>query len=184
MVTDLALDKQGRVWVATAQGLSVFNGNVWASYSPVNSGIPGEMVSKVAVTPDGRVWLHSRSINGSLGMGLTVFDGASWFTYTTANSGLADDDIRSLAVDLNGHLWIGTWDGDVNRFDGASWTTFPNINFNGLAIQSLAVDSLNRKWFVSLPSTVWMNRSPSTAPAIYGQAARPGLTAPSGRPSP
>lgn len=136
--------------------MSRFDGHTWTSYDSTNSGIPGEGVFKVAVGPDGRVWLHSRGINGSLGMGLTVFNGTDWFTYTSADSSLADDDIRSLAVDLNGHLWIGTWDGDVNRFDGASWTTFPNINYNGLAIHSLAVDSLNRKWFISLPSTVWM----------------------------
>ncbi|MBN2148315.1 MAG: hypothetical protein JW726_13080 [Anaerolineales bacterium] len=149
MVHDIAIDGQGRVWVGTDQGLSVFENGSWVSYDKTNSGIPGETVTIILVGADDRIWLHSREINGSLGVGVTVFNGATWTTYNESNSSIADDDIRSMAVDQNGHLWFGTWDGDVSEFDGTNWTTYPDINYNSNEIFAITVDSLNRKWFVS-----------------------------------
>ena len=148
-IHDLAIDDLNRVWAATDSGLSMFNGTTWTTYDNSNSPIPGDSVHLVAVSSDNRVWLHSRSINGSWGEGLTVFNGSTWTTYTEANSGIPDDDVRAIAIDHNNHVWIGTPFGDAGEYDGASWTTYPNINYGAYNIYAIAVDSTNKKWYIS-----------------------------------
>ena len=150
VVEDIAVDSQGRAWVGHDRGLSVCDGTGCVTYDKYNSDIPGLAVHEVVAASDGRVWLHSRSVNGSLGEGVTVYDGFTWTTYTTSE-GLADNDVRSMAEDLNGHLWFGLWDGDVSEFDGVStWTIHYDIDLNHRTVSGIAVDNLNRKWFTTL----------------------------------
>lgn len=44
-----------------------------------------------------------------------------WHVYTVKNSGLTDNDLTALALDRDGILWVGTYSGDVLRFDGLAW---------------------------------------------------------------
>lgn len=149
MINDIAFDNLGQVWVATDMGLSMFNGSTWTTYDKTNSGIPGEAIYYLAVTSENKVWLHSRDVNGSLGMGLTMKDGSTWATFNTSNSQIPDNDLRAIAADNIDQLWVGTNYGDVGVYS-TSWITHTNINNNHSAITSIAVDSMNRKWFVSL----------------------------------
>jgi ligand-binding sensor domain-containing protein len=148
-IYDLAIDNLHRVWVATDSGLSMFNGVIWTTYDNTNSPIPGDSVHLVATSSDNRVWLHSRSINGSWGEGLTVFNGSTWTTYTEDNSDIPNDDVRAIAVDHDDHIWIGTPFGDAGEYDGVNWTTYVNINYGYYSIYDIAVDSANRKWYIS-----------------------------------
>jgi ligand-binding sensor domain-containing protein len=180
-VEDIAVDGQGRAWVGHDRGLSVCDGTGCTSYDPENSDMPAEWVKEVVAASDGRIWLHSRSVNGSLGEGVTVFNGATWTNYDTLNSGLLDDDVRSMAADLNGHLWFGHWDGDVSEFDGVgTWTPHYDIDFNHRTVHGIAVDNLNRKWFITglptlivLDGTSWTRYYPTFLPqdiAMDGEA--------------
>ncbi|MGB3903700.1 MAG: two-component regulator propeller domain-containing protein, partial [Anaerolineae bacterium] len=171
VVWDIAVDSQGRAWVGHDRGLSVCDETACTTYDKYNSGIPGEEVEEVVVAGDGRVWLASRD-TGGLGEGVTVFNGATWTTYKTSD-GLADDDVTSMAEDLNGHLWFGHWDGDVSEFDGVStWTTHYDIDLNHRTVYGIAVDNLNRKWFITLPvvivfdGTNWYRYYPDDPPAV------------------
>jgi ligand-binding sensor domain-containing protein len=153
-IHDIAIDYLGRIWVATDLGLSMYNGTSWTTYDKTNSGIPGESVVLLAVTSDNHIWLHSRDVNGSLGMGVTVYDGSNWITYNTSNSDLSENDIRAIAADQNDHIWVGTSFGDACEFDGVDWTVYSDINYGQYSIYALAVDSQNRKWYISyLPDT-------------------------------
>ena len=171
-VEDIAVDGQGRAWVGHDRGLSLCDGTGCTSYDTENSDMPAEWVKEVVAASDGRVWLHSRSSNGSFGEGVTVFNGATWTNYDTGNSGLLDDDVRSMAEDLNGHLWFGHWDGDVSEFDGVStWTPHYDIDFNHRTVHGIAVDHLNRKWFITtlptlivLDGTSWTRYYPTFLP--------------------
>ena len=156
MINDVETDGLGRVWVATDKGLSKLEGTTWTNYIPqvpYGGGTQAcEQVNKLAITNDNKVWLrcfaNSPLVYGP--QGVTLFDGVStWTTYNESNSAIPDDDIRSLVVDKNNHLWIGTWDGDASELIGSSWTNFANINGGDNEIWAIAVDSLNRKWFVS-----------------------------------
>jgi len=171
VVWDIAVDGQGRAWVGHDRGLSVCDDTGCTTYDQSNSGIPGDSVHQVVAASDGRVWLHSRSVNGSWGEGVTVFNGATWTPYTTAD-GLYNDDVRSIAADPNGHLWFGHQWGEVSEFDGvSSWTTHYDIDLNGYEIYDITVDNLGRKWFITLrvvvlfDGTNWYRYYPLDPPA-------------------
>lgn len=148
-VNDVAVDSQGRVWVAHERGLSVFDGSTWTTYDKTNSGIPGDVVYQVVIADDGRAWLISRPVASDEGLGVTVFDGTTWTTYDEHNSGLSDDAVTSMAFDRNGHLWVGTTAGNVFAFDGVNWTIYPDPTYNSYAITVIGVDNAGRMWFHS-----------------------------------
>ncbi|MDH4207891.1 MAG: hypothetical protein OEV76_03360 [Anaerolineae bacterium] len=171
-IYDIAVDSQGQAWVGHDRGLSVCDGTGCTTYDQSNSDIPGDSVHEVVAASDGRVWLHSRSVNGSSGEGVTVYNGVTWTNYTTAD-GLAENDVRSMAEDLDGHLWFGHFlNGDVSEFDGSNWTIYPDIDLNHREVASIAVDNLNRKWFITLPVVIvfdganWYRYYPDDPPAV------------------
>ena len=70
----------GFAWVGTNQGLAKVNsGNgAYQFYSPANSQIPGENVSPLAVTPDGRLWFANFGSSTTSVHGLCWFDGTDF----------------------------------------------------------------------------------------------------------
>ena len=55
-INALAADKTGAVWAATNSGVARFDGEKWLTLTPENSGLRSEIVTTVAVAPDGSVW--------------------------------------------------------------------------------------------------------------------------------
>ena len=55
-INSLATDKTGAVWAATNSGATRFDGEKWLTFTPNNSGLKSEIVTKVAVSPEGVVW--------------------------------------------------------------------------------------------------------------------------------
>jgi len=87
---DIAVDKQGRIWVVTfSDGVSVFDGDHWETYTRENSGLIGGWGRTIACDGQGRVWVGTD-------WEATVFDGSQWLTYTQATSGLVANQIFSI----------------------------------------------------------------------------------------
>ena len=82
----------GRVWVATYFGLSVFDGTRWKGYFEENSGLVGNFINVV----------RARGAIGWIGTdrGLSTFDGEVWRTYTRAEDGTG----RVVVTDLGGNV--------------------------------------------------------------------------------
>jgi ligand-binding sensor domain-containing protein len=116
--------EDGRVWVATYFGLSVFDGTRWKGYFEENSGLVGNFINVV----------RARGAVGWMGTdrGISSFDGALWRTYTRADDGTglvvisdAEGTVLEriatptapahnyvLGIDFQGEdIWISTEDG-------------------------------------------------------------------------
>lgn len=128
VVTSLALDRRGRLWVGhSSAGVLVLDtteprGPLPSGPLPSTAvrgltfaveprpgeavrlsrenGLPGDAVVSLLAASDGQVWVGTAS-------GLARFDGDSFVQYTTAH-GLCDNLVQSLLEDGDGHLWIGT----------------------------------------------------------------------------
>jgi signal transduction histidine kinase/ligand-binding sensor domain-containing protein len=75
-----------------------------------DSGLPGNVVTSIAQTRDGYLWL------GTYG-GLARFDGVRFTVFNTANTPeLQSDRITSLYEDAQGTLWIGHERGDLTSY--------------------------------------------------------------------
>ncbi|MEW5872325.1 MAG: hypothetical protein AB1894_23885 [Chloroflexota bacterium] len=92
----LALDAQGRVWLASsADGLFMFEDGGWTQYDTQALAGVSKQVQAVAVDASGRVWAASK-------YGLAVFDGANWTSYFMHTAELVDNELRSAAVSQGG----------------------------------------------------------------------------------
>ena len=89
-VRDILVASNGRVWVATARGVSWFENGAFSTASVSNSGLPSNNVRALAEDSRGHVWAAT---DGGLGR----FDGSSWTSFTTAD-GLPTNNINSIAV--------------------------------------------------------------------------------------
>ena len=138
-VDDIALDDNGRVWVATDKGLSLFDGQNWMTYT-VEHGLIDNDVQALVIDGGGRVWAGT-------GGGLSLFDGSGWTSYTTAE-GLAGNDIYTLRLSDDGHLWAGGR-GGLSEFDGQTWRVYRTDNGLGNLRQASAIafDLAGRTWF-------------------------------------
>jgi streptogramin lyase len=102
----------GFAWVGTNQGLAKINtsNGTYQFYSPSNSQIPGESVSPLAVTPDGRLWFANFGSTTTSIYGLCWFDGTNFGIIPQQQiGGLPHAQIYDLEVKniQNGYeLWI------------------------------------------------------------------------------
>ncbi len=155
----------GFAWVGTNQGLAKVNASngTYQFYSPSNSQIPGESISPLAVTPDGRLWFANFGSTTTSTYGLCWFDGTNFGIIPQQQiGGLPHAQIYDLEVKhiQNGYeLWIScasrgiavltvtgtvvpveltsfftsTNDNDVNL----SWATSTETNNSGFQIERL-----------------------------------------------
>ena len=110
VVTALAQDAQGFIWIGTQIGLVRYDGYQFRKFlhhtnDPTSMG--GDYVLTLRVARDGRLWVGTNSD------GVAVFDPASErfenFSHDESNPGsLSGGRIWSLAEDARGGMWLGT----------------------------------------------------------------------------
>jgi ligand-binding sensor domain-containing protein len=116
-VADVLAGTDGRVWVATDNGLNSVRGTwsratatfaveEWRVYNS-ESGLPTNEVTALAEDADGRIWVGTTA-----GLAQITRSGEVAFSVSAASSGLIDDRVNSLCFDARtGYLWIGTANG-------------------------------------------------------------------------
>ncbi|MHB8835176.1 MAG: two-component regulator propeller domain-containing protein [Candidatus Methylomirabilia bacterium] len=118
VVTALAADAEGGVWVGTTRGLSRLQAKEWTCPAdPSEEGgdlFPGPVTS-LATDRRGRLWVGTPK-------GLWMLEEGAWRRQRT-DDGLAADAVTALLVDRDDRLWVGTERG-VSRREGESWATF------------------------------------------------------------
>ncbi len=98
-------DKQGNLWIATANGLNLLRDGKFTHYTTAD-GLSDNFISALCVDRAGNLWVGT-------GNGLNRFKDGQFTPFTT-KQGLSNNYIRSLLEDRDGILWIGTESG-LNR---------------------------------------------------------------------
>ena len=105
-VTDIATAPNGAFWVATDDGLGMYNGT-WTHYQASSSGGPllSANVSALTIDSDGYVWVAYADYNG-----LSVFGNGQWF-YLGPNNGVPTGRITTMVTQANAgnnsnNLWL------------------------------------------------------------------------------
>ncbi|MBK6506367.1 MAG: T9SS type A sorting domain-containing protein [Ignavibacteria bacterium] len=132
----------GIAWVGTNQGLAKVNANngTYQFYSPSNSQIPGENVSPLAVTPDGKLWFANFGSTSTTVYGLCWFDGTNFGIFPQQQTGglphaqIYDLEVKNLQVGYE--LWISC----ASR--GVAVLTVDSISTN-ISIQETQVSDFN-----------------------------------------
>ncbi|MCE5249853.1 T9SS type A sorting domain-containing protein [bacterium] len=150
MIRDIAIDKDGTIWLATYLGIRKIDSTGETLYNTWNSeelpGMPGG-VNQVVIDNNGVKWFAGN-------YWLYRYDGESW---STVQFGKLEGVVRSMEVDHNNVLWFGIGFADgvkvksgVASFDGTTWTYYDidNSPLKGdLARIAIAAD--NTKWIAT-----------------------------------
>ena len=118
IITVLAQDQQGFLWIGTQKGLIRYDGYRFRRYqfnkNNPNS-IGGDFISALWPTSDGKLWVGTR--HDGLSVLDPYVDKFTRFQHTPGNSAsLADNYISAIVSDSSGTLWIGTHRG-LDRLD-------------------------------------------------------------------
>lgn len=163
-VNDIAIDSVGRAWIACGSyfggGLHVLDigyyltyagDDAWATFTPLNSNLPGPYVTAVALVADDDAWMGTHSGIAQLSYGGSPFDKSddSWAVFTASNSGLADDTVRDIGVDQTENVWIGLATEGVSVYShDEEWLAFTRSDgLENDLVEALAVDRAGNLWF-------------------------------------
>ena len=169
-IAGLTFDDDGNLWVSNygaRRGISVRTpAGEWASFDMSSCGLTRKFRDLVVSQRfDGsRIVYAIETDRGvvALDPGADLLDPADdRCARVNTNNGLSNPDVRSLALDRQGDVWLGTNDGiavingdvfaeNFQVFVPASRANIDNLRgslFEGTAIQAIAVDGGNRKWF-------------------------------------
>ncbi len=113
VVTALAQDRDGFLWIGTQDGLVRWDGYAWRVFQPVAAdahSLCGAYVRALHAASDGRLWV------GTFADGLCVYDPGTerferWRHDPRDARSLAHDRVEGLAEDRQGHIWIATYEG-------------------------------------------------------------------------
>lgn len=154
MVTRMAQDKSGLLWIGTQNGLLRFDGYRFRRFvhEPGNpASMSGDFVQALAIGNDGRIWV------GTEADGISVLDPASErFTRfrhdPVQEGGIGPGTIHALAVASDGGIWIAA-DVGLVRHDPGSGTFTPWIAPGSALVpaardrvHSLLFDRKNNLW--------------------------------------
>ena len=98
----------GRVWVLSIAGFSVYDGATWVSDDTFGFGQPDEF----ACLSDGTVYVAKSA-------GIYRLKQGKWSMYTRDDI-FVTGEVNTLFADSSDRLWVGSWYG-VSMFDGSDW---------------------------------------------------------------
>ncbi|MCX6566086.1 MAG: ATP-binding protein [Candidatus Aminicenantes bacterium] len=118
-VNDIAQDFAGRMWFCTRNGISVYDGATWSSFTTTN-GLSTQAVTQIQIDTRGSMW--------TIGMyptwPLTRFDGKAWTSFPFPQVDVPLYNCTGLAVRSESRgirVAVGTTKSGVFIFDGVRW---------------------------------------------------------------
>ena len=168
-INDIVIDDEGWVWVATDQGLQVFDGEEWIYLNVDNSNLPYGSLASIGIDSSDRVWF------GNFGGGVASLEkDGSWRVYTPIFSDLGSYSLNALEVSPEGQIWVGVskgvqiFDPPEPSSDGArvlptiresphqdsieiperGWAsyTYENTDWVGYSVETIFIDNQDRVW--------------------------------------
>ncbi len=103
-VTDLLLDRNGNLWVATQCGLSCFDGNVFHNFTTAD-GLPSDHIRCLLGDSQGHLWLGTDG-------GVVHYNGQHFQTIKSPHIG----SVSQILEDRDGAFWFGTAQHSLVRY--------------------------------------------------------------------
>lgn len=146
-IADIAVDSQGRRWIASWIGVTLLTNEAVMTYTAQNSGLPPGMVNALLVLTDSTVLAATDT-------GLARFQNGVWIAYP--HDAGAPSSVHALAQTADGALWAASPQG-VYRYD-KRWT--PVGTLRDAAVQYAALwkqgGARSQRWpIVAAGGRIW-----------------------------
>mgnify|MGYP001942897138 CR=1 FL=1 len=111
-VSSIYQGHDGRLWFATGDGVSIFNGEsfeyLYRSETP-DSGLQNNYISQIKEGPNGNIWV------GTLGGGLSVLSqrGEFLWGYKASSNDASINDVYDFVWEADGSVWVATSGGTM-----------------------------------------------------------------------
>ena len=129
----LNFDRNGMLWISTANGTASYDGTTWKNYTEDGEG--SELIYLLGIDHLNVKWFYT-------GAGVSSFDGATWTTHT-AEDGIPDRVFYSMSVGADNVKWFALDSEALVSFDGETWTVHDELEW---IASSVAVDADNIVW--------------------------------------
>lgn len=147
MVYRLLYDRNGKLWVGHANGLSCFDGKNWKTLTEAD-GLPDRTVRALAETRAGELWIGTN--NGAIRLtGPAPWNSASRMVLTT-HDGLLHGLVSAILEDQEGGIWFGNYaapEGGLSRLKDRQWQHWtPKQGLPHANVTSLMLDRDGLVW--------------------------------------
>ena len=137
LVTALAEDRLGNIWLGTHSGLRIFSDGRFM----VPPGIPEDnlpVIQAIHQMPDGAMMLGTPK-------GIYILAGSK-SRWMTTHDGLATDDVRVILEDRSGDTWVGGYGGLTRIHNGVTtrWTEAEGLPSNN--VRAIVQDTAGEIW--------------------------------------
>jgi ligand-binding sensor domain-containing protein len=140
IITSLAVDQSGVLWIGTDMGVSGLKNNVWTSLN-VDNGLYNNDIRSLAVDDSDNLWIGTRNNR------LVKYDGSTFTEYhvNPESSGPGEmGHIHTISADSNGNIWVGSCISGLSVFDGENW--IDHVNNLSVFVTSSAADTEGNVW--------------------------------------
>ena len=143
-VEDIYQDRQGFLWIATADGgVSRFDSARFDTFG-LKDGLPNLTVMAIAEEEDGRL------LFGTFGGGLAAYDGRGFAVYTTEH-GLPSNEIVGLQAQPDGSILVLTGEGVAWFAEGRCIRSITDVGGQPLGrVRDMATDAAGTTWLATL----------------------------------
>ena len=140
-INDIVEDLSGRVWIATYDGLYLFedNANRFQQFTQETSGFPSNIVTTIFQSREGKYWVGTF-------YGISSGSPNLFAKINSKYGGLSSDSVNAFTETADGSLWVATDDG-LNRlrpgneiFEWVNESTYPSISSSDV-MSLLATDN-------------------------------------------
>jgi len=136
-------DRSGQLWVGAGNGLAVWNGQSWKTYT-TQDGLPENIIRAIAQDPAGTIWI------GTENQGLAYLQAGKFVALGASAKGPPGNDISALYIDPAGTLWVGTAGHGLGRLKNGQWKHFSTSDgLAGNSISYLIADDAGNLWIGS-----------------------------------
>ncbi|CAN5835224.1 sensor histidine kinase [soil metagenome] len=142
-VNVIATDKNGIVWIATANGLCRYDGAYCDIYGK-DQGLKGVAITRMFIDNDNKIWITT------MDYGLEIIDlNTGLIKELSTENGLGNNSLWGFLLDNKNRAWIGSWGGGVDIIDEAAGTIKHLKQMQGLSddrVRSFMQDKSGQIW--------------------------------------
>lgn len=140
VVRDLHQDSDGKIWIGTANGLNIVDGDNWDTYTK-SDGLPHNIIWDIDEDSNGNIWVATQK-------GISKYNGKVW-TNLNKDDGIVNNKVFTVEPDSKGNLWLGTKKG-VSMYDGENWRTYSiDDGLINKVVVDIMEDASGRMWFAT-----------------------------------